>query len=257
MKLPSHSLVIAYLALFVALGGSAYAVSQLPKNSVGTKQLKPNAVTAAKIKDGAVGTADLGNGVVTGAKIGANAVTGANVEEATLGRVPSAGSAEQAASADRAKSADSAATAANATNAEHANTAGTAANADALGGVPGSDFLRTNAVQFHNGALNACYKETLADVSGWFQITTVGNCQNEFKLTFTTVSSESWKFVYEAGSVTIPGESSASLNFADPYLDLFAISQIDPGKHALITCAYQGDTVPPRISCSTRVPPAA
>lgn len=37
MKLPSHSTVIAYLALFVALGGTAYAATQLPKNSVGPK----------------------------------------------------------------------------------------------------------------------------------------------------------------------------------------------------------------------------
>jgi hypothetical protein len=46
---------IAYLALFVALGGTAYAAS-LPANSVGTKQLKTNAVTAAKIKADAITT---------------------------------------------------------------------------------------------------------------------------------------------------------------------------------------------------------
>lgn len=46
---------IAYLALFVALGGTAYAAS-LPANSVGTKQLKTSAVTTGKIKPDAITT---------------------------------------------------------------------------------------------------------------------------------------------------------------------------------------------------------
>jgi hypothetical protein len=56
-RLVSHlrSQGIAYLALFVALGGTAYAAS-LPANSVGTKQLKTNAVTAAKIKADSITT---------------------------------------------------------------------------------------------------------------------------------------------------------------------------------------------------------
>jgi hypothetical protein len=41
--------VVSCLALFVALGGSAYAATQLPKNSVGTKQLKKGAVTPSKL----------------------------------------------------------------------------------------------------------------------------------------------------------------------------------------------------------------
>lgn len=41
--------VIALLALFVALGGTTYAATALPKNSVGTQQLKKGAVTKAKI----------------------------------------------------------------------------------------------------------------------------------------------------------------------------------------------------------------
>jgi hypothetical protein len=51
---PSHATVVAYLALFVALGGGAYAASQLPNNSVGTKNLKDGAVTKPKIANGAV-----------------------------------------------------------------------------------------------------------------------------------------------------------------------------------------------------------
>ena len=36
--------VIAYLALFVALGGTSYAALKLPKNSVGSAQIKNGAV---------------------------------------------------------------------------------------------------------------------------------------------------------------------------------------------------------------------
>jgi hypothetical protein len=52
-------LVISLIALFVALGGSAYAASSLPKNSVGTKQLKNNAVTEKKIAKSARGISSL------------------------------------------------------------------------------------------------------------------------------------------------------------------------------------------------------
>jgi hypothetical protein len=66
----------ATIALFVALGGSAYAAASLPKNSVGTKQLKAGSVTSAKIKNGAV--------------------TGPKVKLSSLGTVPSATSAASA-----------------------------------------------------------------------------------------------------------------------------------------------------------------
>jgi hypothetical protein len=50
----TFSNVIAMSALFIALGGAAYAATQLPKNSVGTQQLKKGAVTKAKIKPATV-----------------------------------------------------------------------------------------------------------------------------------------------------------------------------------------------------------
>jgi hypothetical protein len=49
----SYANVVSTICLFVVLGGSAYAASQLPKNSVGTKQLKNGAVSLAKINSAA------------------------------------------------------------------------------------------------------------------------------------------------------------------------------------------------------------
>jgi hypothetical protein len=54
---PTHATAVAYLALFVALGGTGYAAITLPANSVGTKQLKKRAVTGKKIRRNAVTSA--------------------------------------------------------------------------------------------------------------------------------------------------------------------------------------------------------
>lgn len=45
----SYANVAATLALFLTLGGAAYAASQLARNSVGTAQIRSGAVTAGKI----------------------------------------------------------------------------------------------------------------------------------------------------------------------------------------------------------------
>jgi hypothetical protein len=65
----SYANVMATIAVFIALGGGAYAAIKIPKKSVGTKQLKANAVTPAKLADGAVTGAKLAGGAVTGPKI--------------------------------------------------------------------------------------------------------------------------------------------------------------------------------------------
>jgi hypothetical protein len=55
IRRPSPALVVAVLALFVALSGTAYAAATLAKNSVGTAQLKNGAVTLTKIAASAQG----------------------------------------------------------------------------------------------------------------------------------------------------------------------------------------------------------
>jgi hypothetical protein len=46
---PTHAAVVAYLALFVALGGSSYAAVRLSAHSVGSRELKRAAVTPTKL----------------------------------------------------------------------------------------------------------------------------------------------------------------------------------------------------------------
>ena len=62
-------MVVALIALVVALGGSAWAVTK-----VGTKQIRNGAVTAPKLRNGAVTSGKLGPGSVTGPKVAAGAI---------------------------------------------------------------------------------------------------------------------------------------------------------------------------------------
>jgi hypothetical protein len=56
----TYANAMSTIALFLALGGGAYAVT-VPKNSVGPKQLKRSAVTAAKLRPGSVTTVHVKN----------------------------------------------------------------------------------------------------------------------------------------------------------------------------------------------------
>ena len=46
--------LVAYIALFVALGGTSYAAFSLPAGSVGTRQLRNGAVTSSKIANASI-----------------------------------------------------------------------------------------------------------------------------------------------------------------------------------------------------------
>ena len=54
MRRPSFPTVILRIALFVAVGGTSYAVIKLPSNSVGGREIKPDSVTGGDIRNGSV-----------------------------------------------------------------------------------------------------------------------------------------------------------------------------------------------------------
>src|SRR4051794_33726550 len=47
----TYANVVATVALLIAVTGGAYAATQLPKHSVGSRQLKRNAVISSKVKN--------------------------------------------------------------------------------------------------------------------------------------------------------------------------------------------------------------
>jgi hypothetical protein len=108
--------VVGYVAVFIALCGTTYAATQLPKNSIGPRQIRPSAV----------GTSEARN----------NAFTGKDINETSLGQVPSAqsaGNAQQAENADTLDDLDSA---------DFLRSTGKAIDADTLDGSDASAFQR-------------------------------------------------------------------------------------------------------------------
>jgi hypothetical protein len=75
----TYANVTATLALFLALGGSAYAIVKLPKNSVGSKQIKAGGVKTPELAKAAVKGTKIATGAVDGSKIAAGAVDGAKI----------------------------------------------------------------------------------------------------------------------------------------------------------------------------------
>jgi hypothetical protein len=70
----SFANVISVIALFAALGGSAYAAG-LAKNSVGSKQVKKNSLKAA----------DIGRNAVGASEVRSNAIRGGDVADGSIG----------------------------------------------------------------------------------------------------------------------------------------------------------------------------
>lgn len=82
--------VVGTLALFIALGGVSWAAASAPKNSVSSKAIKKNAVTEAKIKKNSIVSSKVKNKSLTAADFKGDTLTGAQINEASLGTVPSA-----------------------------------------------------------------------------------------------------------------------------------------------------------------------
>lgn len=77
----SHGTVVAYLALFVALGGTSYSAV-----TISGKDIKNKSITGKKLK----------NRTITAGKTKKNTLTGVEINESKLGRVPSARTATNA-----------------------------------------------------------------------------------------------------------------------------------------------------------------
>ena len=143
-------------------GGTGYAVSKLPKGSVGSAQLRKNAVRSKHIKAGSITTAKLAQSTLSAlrAPVAAPAVAGgSNAAAAARARAPDrvglrrqGGYRRQgelrrqgATLADRATLADKAAAADTAAVADHAKLAD---NASKLGGKSVAEFLTSDTIRW-------------------------------------------------------------------------------------------------------------
>ncbi len=86
MKTPSPALAVSLVALAVALGGTGYAVTQLPSNSVGTAQIKKGAVTGAKVRNRSLTAIDFRKGTLLQGPQGEQGPRGEQGPAGTAGR---------------------------------------------------------------------------------------------------------------------------------------------------------------------------
>jgi hypothetical protein len=115
----SPALAISVLALFVALGGSVYA-AKTKRPRINGKAIRAKSIPGNRVKPRSIPANRLKRNVLRGlAAADAGPLTGTDINELTLGQVPSAAHAD---SADTAQSAVDAQTALNAVNAVDAQT---------------------------------------------------------------------------------------------------------------------------------------
>jgi hypothetical protein len=87
----TYANVVASLALFIALGGGAYAATKLPKNSVGNQQLKDDAVDGDKVEDRSLTAKDFKKSSLPKGDQGPAGLQGATGPQAAPGLPGSAG----------------------------------------------------------------------------------------------------------------------------------------------------------------------
>jgi hypothetical protein len=121
----SFSNLIALLALFIALGGAAYAGSKINGSSI-----KNGSIGGGKLKNETITGNKLAKGTITGAQIAPGSISSTSIDLSTLGTVPSAQTAATAGTATRADSATTATSATAAESAKSAETAGEAKHAE-------------------------------------------------------------------------------------------------------------------------------
>jgi hypothetical protein len=126
---PSAAMVVALIALFAATGGVGYAAATIDSGDILNNSIRSKDVHNRDLRATDVKKDSLGGGVI---------------KESTLGKVPSAGSADTATNAQDAVNAQNATSAQNAANAQSAVNAQTAAAVGANG--VGAAALQSNSV---------------------------------------------------------------------------------------------------------------
>ena len=135
---PSVALVVAFAALFSALGGTGYAALK---------------ITGASIVNGTVTGADVDNKSLGQKELKLNTLDGSRIKESSLGTVPNA---QHAATAD---------------NAANAQNAAKAADSDTVGGIPAAQLMTVKprasetSIPTANNFANGAALGLLADVA--------------------------------------------------------------------------------------------
>ena len=103
---PSPALVISMIALFVSLSGVSYGVAtgfidsrEIKNNEIRSLDIRNNQIRTRDLRNNEVRGIDIRNSTVQGRDVALNTLTGDDVKEDTLGKIPSAGTADSATTA--------------------------------------------------------------------------------------------------------------------------------------------------------------
>jgi hypothetical protein len=214
LRRPSPALVVACLALFVALSGFGYAATQLPRNSVGAAQLRNGSVVAQKIKKGAVVRTKLATGAVSSAKIANGEVTGADVDEATLGQVPSA------------------------------------TNSSSVGGLAPSAFARADRFYTGSGDTGANPAQTLFSIPAAVRVETDGDADASFEIAVTNLSADRWDISSDAGATisSITPNGRVLLSSTNAVITYVMRDAVQTERYLMVTCGNDASPVN-RLEC--------
>ena len=102
---PSPAMVVAFIALSVALAGTATALpgrnkvkkGDIARNAVTSRNIARSAVRSEHLKSRSVTRSKIARRAVDSSLVGSDALTGANIQESSLGTVPNATNADNAA----------------------------------------------------------------------------------------------------------------------------------------------------------------
>jgi hypothetical protein len=105
-RLPSPALVIACVALFISLGGVSYGLAkgsidsrEIKNNTIRSKDVRNNTLRTFDIRNNEIRGFDIRNSTIQGRDVAFNTLTGNDIAENSLGKVPTAGTADSATTA--------------------------------------------------------------------------------------------------------------------------------------------------------------
>ncbi|MFN8133312.1 MAG: hypothetical protein U0R70_17345 [Solirubrobacteraceae bacterium] len=232
MRTHLRSNAVAYLALFVALGGSSYAAVNITSNQIKDRSLQ-------------------------GRDIKRESLTGAEIRESSLGEVGQArraGQADQAASAARAAragQADDAAKIGGLPPAAFLPAGAKAVDADRIDGIESSQLLRTTVVAGVVADTTVASSTVYTDPLG-FSLRTDGDTSAEPDLDLVNVRASgggSLRVMRSASSVLLPAGIGALATVITADKPTLVIDEADPTQMAQITCAKDFTGGSGRVVC--------
>jgi|tagenome__1003787_1003787.scaffolds.fasta_scaffold20767839_2 hypothetical protein len=215
----TYANVVATLALFVALGGTSVAASNLISGS----KIKKNSIPGDRLKK--------------------HALTSTQVNVAKLGTVPAA---THAAAADTAGHASIADTAGSATHATTADTTGHASDADALGGLSPAAFTRTERFQVGSADPRSTSAQTLLDYPDMgLRIETDGAADFDTSVVMHNTGTATLSLVGDFGAGNVFAGQKATINEGNTGLEsqsdetLFLVQTLPSGRdEVLVDCHF-------------------